>query len=62
MPIRSASQRIGRTGKRGVESLIDGHPRWVARRQNSDFVIDLKAELANLGLEGQVLRRQLIKL
>lgn len=62
MPIRNASQRIGRTGERAVESLIDDHPHWVARRQDSDFGIDLEAELADPGPDGQVLRGQLIKL
>ena len=62
MRIRSASQRIGKTGERSVEMLIDDHPHWVVRRQDADFGIDLEAELAPLGHEGQVLRGQLLKI
>lgn len=62
MPIRSASQRIGKIGERSVETLIDDHPHWVARRQDSDFGIDLEAELARPGDDGQALRGQLLKI
>jgi hypothetical protein len=62
MPIRSANQRIGKIGERSVETLIDDHPHWVARRQDSDFGIDLEAELARPGEDGQALRGQLLKI
>lgn len=61
MSTRNASQRIGKVGERSVETLIDDHPRWVARRQDADFGIDLEAELAEPGPDGQMLRGQLLK-
>lgn len=62
MPTRNISQRIGKIGERSVEALIDDHPLWVARRQDADFGIDLEAELANPGPDGQQLRGQLLKI
>lgn len=61
MPTRNGSQRIGKIGERAIETLIDDHSRWVARRQDADFGIDLEAELAEPGPDGQVLRGQLLK-
>ncbi len=61
MPTRNGSQRIGKIGERSIETLIDDHPRWVARRQDADFGIDLEAELAEPGRDGQVLGGQLLK-
>lgn len=61
MPTRNVSQRIGKVGERSVETVIDDHPRWIARRQDSDFGIDLEAELAESGPDGQLLQGQLLK-
>jgi hypothetical protein len=61
MPTRNGSQRIGKRGERAIETLIDDHSRWVARRQDADFGIDLEAELAEPGPDGQLLRGQLLK-
>lgn len=61
MPTRNTSQRIGKIGERAIEMLIDDHSRWVARRQDADFGINLEAELAEPGPDGQVLRGQLLK-
>jgi hypothetical protein len=60
MPTRNAGQRIGKIGERAIETLIDDHSRWVARRQDADFGIDLEAELAEPGPDGQELRGQLL--
>ena len=62
MPKRNAAQRTGRRGESHVEELIDQHPRWLARRQNEDFGIDLEAELADMVEDAQELRGQIIKL
>lgn len=36
MPIRNSSQRIGKIGARAIETIIDNHPRRVARQQKAD--------------------------
>lgn len=61
MPTRHASQRTGKVGERLVETIIDDHPKWIARRQDTDFGIDLEAELTQPTREGQTLRGQLLK-
>lgn len=62
MPTRHANQRTGKVGERFVETDVDDHPNWLARRQDTDFGIDLEAELAQPTQEGQTLRGQLLKL
>lgn len=61
MPTRHASQRTGKIGERSVETIIDDHSNWLARRQDTDFGIDLEAELTQPTHEGQTLRGQLLK-
>lgn len=62
MSKRSAAQRTGKSGERIVEALVGNHPRWVARRQDEDFGIDLEAELADETEDGQQLTGRLVKI
>lgn len=61
MPTRHTNQRTGKVGERSVESIIDDHSNWLARRQDTDFGIDLEAELTRPTYDGQALRGQLFK-
>lgn len=59
MPERSDSQRIGSCGQRLVEHVIEKSGKWISRKQDEDFGIDLEAELAEQEVIGQLLKIQI---
>jgi hypothetical protein len=59
MAERSESQRIGSSGQRLVEHLIEKTRIWISRRQDEDFGIDLEAELSDPNVRGEILKIQI---
>ncbi|MCX4240134.1 DUF4365 domain-containing protein [Paraliomyxa miuraensis] len=59
MAKRSEGQRIGSSGQRLVELLIEKTGAWISRRQDEDFGIDLEAELADPLVRGEILKLQI---
>lgn len=61
MAKRTRAQRTGSTAETFVFDMFDNHPKWMPRRQDRDFGIDLEVELANEVHDGQEFLGRLLK-
>jgi len=59
MTTRVKAHKIGAQGHRWLASLIEDHPDWLARELDTDYGIDMEAELTEQGVRGEILKLQI---